>query len=291
MNVGGSLQAEHARAVRGAAVLASADGWERTPLPDPGAAFLLSAVAAPYAVGATSDGPLVQRWTGIEWRNETVPVLPPGGRGATLTGVGPDGVAVGGWFDPAGGSEEPLLLHRTDTGWIDAGPPDLGFGYVLTAVRAGWAVGHGFPATVLLRRDGPHWRRVPVPGRPLRPLAVAVHGTDLWISGARDRDGLIVRFDGRSWKEFRTGTGAVTVLTASAAGLWGASGATLLRWTGRRWSPSDAPFPVNALTTTAGGLTAAGAGEAASFDGRSWTIRELPGTWLGADENWLVGSV
>ncbi|WP_460368918.1 hypothetical protein, partial [Actinocorallia lasiicapitis] len=111
-----------------------------------------------------------------------------------------------------------------------------------------------------------------------------------WAAGARDRDGLVLRFDGRSWKEFRTGTGAVTTLTSDGRALWAAAGPALLHWTGRRWTTTDAPFPINALTATPTGLLAAGSGTFGLLDGRSWTVRELPGTWLAADPAWLVGS-
>ncbi|MGI8329547.1 hypothetical protein ACRYCC_06240 [Actinomadura scrupuli] len=294
MNVGRPLRAEHDRAVRGAAVRRSSEGFAGTALPDAGDAFLLFAVSAPYAVGATASGPLICRWTGEEWLAERLPALPMGViKGASLIGVhsgGDTAVAAGGCFDAVAGGELPLLLRRTPGGWVDDLPPELGFAYVLTDVTEGWAVGHGFPGTVLLRRDGTSWTPVAVPGRPARLLAVAVHEGEVWAAGARDRDGLFLRFDGRAWKEFRSGTRAVTSLAAVGGELWAAAGRTVLCWTGRRWTSLEAPFPVNALTGVGGVLNAAGSGRVARYDGRDWSVRELPGTWLGADEGWLVGS-
>lgn len=285
MNVGEWVQA---RTVRGSAARRGDDGFAQTPLPDPGAGFLLYAVSGDHAVGATATGPLIQRWNGLEWENEPLPWLPSGLHGATLTAIdGP--VAVGGGFSQFTESEVPLLLRRTEQGWVDDKAPDLGFPYVLTGVRDDLAVGHGFPGTVVLLWDGTHWRPVEVPGRPVKLLDVAASGREIWACGARDRDGLILHFDGRRWKEHHTKTGPVNCVTASHE-VWASSGRTLLRWTGRRWSSSRAPFPINALTATSNGLCAAGANTVAWFDGREWTVREQPGTWLGADESWLVGS-
>lgn len=290
MSVGGPVRAAEARAVRGLAARRDAGDFQRTPLPDPGGGFLLQAVCDPYAVGATGTGPLILSWNGTLWEKETLPALDPALSGAMLTGVA-GRVAVGGAFDRLAGAETPLLLCRDDTGWTEEKAPGTGFPYVLTGVHGDWAVGHGFPGTAVLHRGLTGWAPVAVPGRPARLLAVASHGSRLWAGGERDREGLLLSFDGRTWKEHRTKTGPVTALALRHGRPWAAAGRTLLEWTGRRWARHTAPLSVNALAVSATGrLCAAGAGRWGLYDGRRWGLHILPGTWLGADPAWLVGS-
>ncbi|WP_106399122.1 hypothetical protein [Actinocorallia populi] len=290
MNVGGPVRAAEARAVKGAAARRDTRDFQRTPLPDPGGAFLLRAVCDPYAVGATGTGPLILHWNGTLWEKEPLPAFDPALSGAMLTGVA-GRVAVGGALDRLTGAETPLLLCRDDTGWVEEKAPGTGFPYVLTGVHGDWAAGHGFPGTVLLHRGLGGWTHLQTPGRPARLLAVASLGRHVWAGGERDREGLLLSFDGRSWKEHRTRTGPVTALAIRNGRPWAAAGRTLLEWTGRRWARHTAPLDVNALSTTASGaLCAAGAGALGVHDGRRWDLRALPGTWLGADPVWLVGS-
>ncbi|MDX6739316.1 hypothetical protein [Actinocorallia sp. A-T 12471] len=292
MNVGGPVAA--ARTVRGAAARREADGFHRTRVPDPGADSLLHAVDAPYAVGACGAGPLILAWNGTAWTSETLPEFDPALHGAVLTAVSGD-VAVGGAFDRLRLAEVPLLLRRGPTGWHDDGAPELGFPYVLTGVRDVWAVGHGFPGSglptsVVLRHDGAVWKPVDVPGRPAKLLAVTASGENLLAAGARDRDGVILHFDGRSWREWRTRTGPVTSLACWRGRAYAAAGDVLLHWTGRRWAQERAPLRVNAVAECRAGVQCAGADALAVFDGRRWSTEELPGTWLGTDPEWLVGA-
>lgn len=289
MNVGGPVRAAEARTVRGAAARRGGRDFQRTPLPDTGGDFLLRSVCDPYAVGATGTGPLVLFWNGTLWESEALPVFGPELDGAMLTGVA-GGVAVGGAFDRLAGAETPLLLRRDAAGWTAQRTPGAGFPYVLTGVHGDWAVGHGFPGTVVLRLGPGGWTPVAVPGRPARLLAVASLGRHVWACGERDREGLLLSFDGRSWKEHRTGTGPVTTLALWRGRPWAAAGRTLLEWTGRRWTRHRAPLDVNALAPSPIRLRAAGSGGFGVYDGRHWETHDLPGTWLGADPVWLVGS-
>ncbi|ROO88860.1 hypothetical protein EDD29_6544 [Actinocorallia herbida] len=287
MNVGGPVAA--ARTVRGAAARREADGFHRTPVPDPGGDFILHAVSEPYAVGARGHGPLVLVWNGTAWTTEALPPLDAALHGAVLTAV--DGtVAAGGAFDRLRLAEVPLLLRRGPSGWHDDDPPELGFPYVLTGVRGPWAVGHGFPANVVLRHDGAVWKPVEVPGRPAKLLTLAVTGENLLAAGARDREGLILHHDGRTWREWHTRTGPVTALACWRGTAYAAAGDALLHWTGRKWAREQAPLRVNALAPDRTGVQCAGADGVAVFDGRRWTSTPLPGTWLGADPDWLVGT-
>ncbi|MCD0448749.1 hypothetical protein LO762_06000 [Actinocorallia sp. API 0066] len=300
MNVGGPVTA--ARTVRGATARRGESGFRRTPVPDPGGDFILHAVSEPFAVGATSGGPLVLAWNGTTWAPEALPERDPALHGAVLTAVRGD-VAVGGAFDRLRLAEIPLLLRRSAlseipvaprdasvVAWHDDGAPELGFPYVLTGVSGPWAVGHGFPGSVVLRHDGAVWKPVPVPGRPVRPRAVAATSGGLLVAGAHDKEGVILHLDGSAWRQWRTRTGPVTSLALWRGGAWAASGDELLHWNGRRWAHRAAPLRINALSVGHAGLQCAGAGRVAVFDGRRWTVRDLPGTWLGADTDWFVGT-
>ncbi|MEO3784944.1 hypothetical protein ABGB12_16520 [Actinocorallia sp. B10E7] len=289
MNVGGPVRAAETRTVKGAAARRDVRDFQRTSLPDPGGDFLLRAVCAPYAVGATGTGPLVLVWNGTLWENDPLPALDAALDGAMLTAVA-GRVAVGGAFDRLRGREVPLLLRRAAEGWTEEKPPNTGSPYVLTGVHGRWAVGHGFPGTVVLHRGPRGWAPATPPGPAVRLLSVAALDRYLWAGGERDREGVLLSFDGRSWNERRTKTGPVTTLALWRGRPWAAAGRTLLEWTGRRWARHRAPLSVNALTATPAALYAAGAGELGVYDGRYWNVRPLPGTWLGADPSWLVGS-
>lgn len=290
MNVGGPVRAAETGTVRGTAARRGVRDFQRTPLPDPGRDFLLRAVCDPYAVGATGTGPLVLAWNGTSWEHDALPAFGPELSGAMLTAVA-GRLAVGGAFDRLACAETPLILRRDASGWVEEKAPDVGFPYVLTGVHGDRAVGHGFPGTVVLHRRPDGWTALPVPGRPVRLLAVTTLGPRLWAAGERDREGLVLSFDGRTWREHRTGTGPVTALTLWRGRPWAAAGRTLLHWTGFRWARHRAPLGVNALAASPGHLRAAGAGGFGLYDGRRWETRDLPGTWLGADPRWLVGSV
>jgi hypothetical protein len=289
MNVGGPVRAAEASTVRGAAAHRDARGFQRTLLPDPGAGFLLQAVCDPYAVGATGSGPLVLAWNGTFWERESLPAPNPALSGAMLTGVSAR-TAVGGAFDRLAAAETPLLLHRTAEGWTEEKAPGTGFPYVLTGVHGDWAVGHGFPGTVVLRRGLSGWTPVAPPGPATRLLSVTSLDQYVWAGGERNGEGVLLLFDGRSWSERRTRTGPVTTLAFWRGHPWAAAGRTLLQWTGRRWARHRVPLSVNALASSPTALYAAGAGELGVYDGRRWDVRPLPGTWLGADPRWLVGS-
>jgi hypothetical protein len=152
------------------------------------------------------DGRL-QRWDGAAWQTVAI-ASPPGGvlDWPVVSGEGADDAWVAGRPDTLSGVGEPgtpaYLAH-----WD---------GHRLTAVPAPAAAG-GSP-------DG----------------LLAVSPTEAWAAGcdARDKHGLIARWDGTAWHDERVpaGTGCLYQVVRAGGALY-ASGAGLLRLTSRGWRP------------------------------------------------------
>ncbi|WP_147312292.1 hypothetical protein [Thermomonospora umbrina] len=297
-----------------------------------------------WAVGQSRGRPLIVHWDGAGW--STPPGAPPR---ASLVGAGLEGVtalrsydvggqgggtaeviAVGGAYDRLLGVEVPLIERWDGASRLEVSAPllpdaggDSGVarGYVLTDVTLvapgeAWAVGHAFEPVgrlVALYGDGDRWRVAEgLPDVPQGKL-LAVSGTsahDVWAVGAEGRSGLIVHFDGTSWRRVpcpstRSPLSDVTAVAPDDA--WCAGGGTVLRWNGRKWGnvkiPIDSANTVTAISSTdvwVGG----GRGELAHYDGRRWTPTSAPdplrdtAVWRGSAVAahtpgpvvWMVGS-
>ncbi|MGI8333336.1 hypothetical protein ACRYCC_25575 [Actinomadura scrupuli] len=272
-----------------------------------------------WAVGQTSDHPVIQHWDGTTWSAVTPP------RPASLIGAGLLGVAavspsaalaVGGGYDRLAGQEVPLIQRWNGTNWAAQDPgPWLRSGYVLTSVAMftadeAWAVGHALPGgPIALRWDGAQWIRIPAPG-PDRGRLLAVAGIapdDVWAVGTTGSGALIMHFDGRAWRRERcpSGRSSLTDVVALPDGsAWAAGGDGLLHWNGRRWRRVDPGLgSVNTLAALSPTevWAAGGRGELARFDGEKWHRADSPApldgaaVWLGAasvapDTVWMVGS-
>ncbi|HEX2315124.1 MAG TPA: hypothetical protein VHJ17_15380 [Thermomonospora sp.] len=295
--------------VEGVAMLLAPDPRSPWRLPPPfaiEAPHVLSAVAATspddvWAVGQARGRPLALHWNGSSW---SVPPGPPSP--AALVGPGLEGVtarrhsaateviAVGGAYDRLLGAEVPLLRHWDGAFWTDLAAPVLPGGtgvardYVLTDVTLvapgrAWAVGHAFGRAarlVALFWNGESWHVAEgLPDVPQGKL-LAVTGTsphDVWATGAAGRSGLIVHFDGRTWRRSPSPTTRSPLTDVSAAApddVWCAGGGTVLRWNGRKWTRIKVPIgSVNTVTAVSptnvwlGGAR----GDLAHYDGHRWT--------------------
>ena len=305
--------------------------WRVVAPATPSRQYALNAVAAAtetlaWAVGQTSDQPLIERWDGARWT--IVPCPPaPGTVGAALLGVtatADEAIAVGGAYDRVAGVEVPLVRHWDGLSWTAA---DLGTGFVLTAIAGGsagaWAVGHGFPhggavaGPVAAHWDGTAWNRVPVPGPPRgRLLAIsAASPEDVWAVGATGPTGrrgangpLVLHHDGTAWRQVpapRADGPLTAVVAIGPRDIWAAGGSGLHHWTGRRWHRADAGIAsVNTLTALSPTdvWAAGGNGELAHHDGKHWHRIVSPppltgsAVWLGSaairpGTVWMVGSM
>jgi hypothetical protein len=307
-------------------VLGPRPGWTVVSPAVPEGQYSLNAVAgeaagSAWAVGQTSEQPLIERWAGTRWEIVSSPRTT-GTIGAGLLGVAAHGataIAVGGAYDRYAGTEIPLIQYWNGLTWSTY---ETGTGFVLTDITmtsatsapesstatgapSAWAVGHGFlrggavAGPVALRWDGGDWTRVPVPGPPRgRLLAVAASAPDdLWAvggTGASTDGPLVVHFDGSGWRTITAPRAKGPLSSVVALGprdVWAAGGAMVHHWTGRRWHRSDPGIAsVNTLTALSSSdiWAAGGDGELAHFDGRRWRRISSPpplaGTavWLGS---------
>lgn len=230
--------------------------------PHPGGPAEVIAVGGAYDRLIGTEIPLIWQWDGAEWTQVPAPVLPDG--------------SLSGRRGPAGEDR------------------DTAEDYVLTDVATVgsaevWAVGHGFPArgggpVALRRRDG-RWR--PVAGLPriAQGKLLAVGGTspqDVWAVGAADRTGLVVHYDGGSWRRMRVPVTRFPLTDVAAVApddVWCAGGDAVLRWNGRRWFRVEVPV-ASANTVTALSATdvwVGGArGDLAHYDGHRWVCVAAP---------------
>jgi hypothetical protein len=162
-----------------------------------------------WAVGQLGGGtPLAIHWDGSSWTRSDLAAL--SGRHQILYGVhasGPDDVwAVGQWREP--GQTQPLLIHRTDTGWVETvAPGSIGTYntalYDVAAVRSGraWAVGQesNGEAALVLRWNGAAWRRVRVAAHITSVWGVSFRGRRGWAVGRSERGPIALRWDAGAW--------------------------------------------------------------------------------------------
>ncbi|HEX9135179.1 MAG TPA: hypothetical protein VF844_23065 [Ktedonobacteraceae bacterium] len=148
--------------------------WSVVPSVNPGTrnnSFTAVAALSPtnaWAVGWTTEGPLIERWNGTRWGV----VANPGPPGGSLNGIfavnNHDIWAVGSVFTSSG-SRQTLIEHWNGSAWKVVPSPAAGTLNAVTAAAANevWAVGSNFnPATntnqVLIEHwEGHGWKIVP----------------------------------------------------------------------------------------------------------------------------------
>jgi hypothetical protein len=176
-------------------------------------ATTLGDVAAPsrataWAVGSRADRPMVLRWNGSHWREDTVPVQP----GTVLEGVAaanPADVWVVGYDDGT-----PQVVHWNGATWAPLHVAKEGYTFprAVDAPAAGdaWIVGSssGFAGTraTTWHWDGHSVQTVPIrenPGPNSELVAVsAISAHDVWAVGSRGASRprqLLLHWDGHDW--------------------------------------------------------------------------------------------
>jgi hypothetical protein len=276
--------------------------WKQVPSPSPGTHTYLASVAATsagnaWAVGCTTQvvelqdctGSLILHWNGTEWKRVPAPDSP----GSSLTSVAATS-ATNAWA--VGGS---LILHWNGTVWKQVpSPPDTRVTSVAaTSAGDAWAVGDsgtaGNSETLILHWNGKAWRQVsspnPEPGGPGEPfdhslLGVAVtSANNAWAvgqmtdCGCGPGVGLILHWNGSTWKQGpNSGTGLVAV-AASAGEAWvvGGSGegtspltTIALHWNGKVWKRVASPSPGTKTMGGGSGLVSV----AITRGGSAWAV-------------------
>jgi hypothetical protein len=247
----------------------------------------LHAVAAASATDAWAiGGDYVLRWRGDQWNLVPVP-------GVSSVRYADVASLRGGSAWIVGSSGRSALIERwTGRAWLRVALPApvaraQGVGKrgsrELVAVSANarddvWAVGNDwredtasdlirpFGFGVILHWDGVAWRRVRIPGEPLREVSlteVIAGPSGVWVFGrgfgSRGLDGLAARWDGKRWRTFKLrrpatsqGPGKVDPQAAIARGTnrvlvvghadtfaphsTGETWGLLYEWNGRRWN-------------------------------------------------------
>jgi hypothetical protein len=190
-----------------------------------------------YLTGAWSSGPDdvwvldtrgVRHFDGVRWQRSDIGDGSGGLNG--IGGSGPDDV----WVVTYDGD----ILHFDGTGWTET---ELGPLVQLDAVwSAGpdeaWAVG-----TRIARYDGRTWQTIEAPGVGWSRSLVSVWGSrpdDVWAVGGH---GLVLHYDGTSWREIDLGTTYMLKAVRGTAGgdLWIVGDGVALRRRGGVWQEME----------------------------------------------------
>jgi serine/threonine-protein kinase len=187
----------------------------------------------------------IQHFDGRRWREESAPGFWP----QSMDMISPEE----GWI----GGNHGQFLHRSGGRWrLETIPVDTSIlGLRMLNVEEGWAAG---ASGLVARFQRGAWHVLQVPAALARKnffdLDVTEDGA-LWLVGS---NGLIVRYDGRSWQLFRTAEfdlKGIDMVSPSDGWAVGDHG-TLLRYDGTAWAPQPDPIPgINLLDVvmTSGG--------------------------------------
>jgi hypothetical protein len=304
----------------------------------------LSGVAATsasnaWAVGITGhQKTLIVHWNGTAWTQ--VPSPSPGPEGDILSGVAATSAdsawAVG--YTGNGGdlsSYKTLILHWNGAVWKQVPSPSPAGAY-LTGVAAtsatnAWAVGSvGYLKTLILHWNGKVWKQVsspnPEPGENIEHFLTGVAVTsasNAWAVGGISNcgcgpaTGLILHWNGSTWKQVPNSGSGLRAVAASAGRAWVVGGAgegdgpttTLaLRWNDKEWKQVPSPSSgtetyltgvavASATNAWAVGSTSSGKSLIVHWNGTAWTQVPSPGTYAyltgvaatSADNAWAVG--
>ena len=253
--------------------------WKLVPSPSPGAEAELSGVAArsaddAWAVGCTAcDGSsaksLILHWNGADWKQ----VPTPDSLGSSLSSVATTS-ADNAWAVGSRGSfsrSKSLILHWNGTVWKQVSSPNPGKETSLASVAAtyagnAWAVGSiGYLKTLILHWNGTVWKQVsspnPEPGENIEHFLTGVAVTsarNAWAVGGTSNcgcgpaTGVILHWNGSTWKQAPSSGSGLRAVAASASRAWVVGGAgegdgpttTLaLGWNGKEWKHVPSPSP------------------------------------------------
>lgn len=205
--------------------------------------------------------PLVLRWTGVDWVEETLPELPTAASLAAISAAAPDDVwAVG---NTAG---HPLVLHYDGTRWHTVTTPRIPWAKAVTAITPDdvHIVGTGADT---LHWDGTTWTRDTVLTSARETLHTITAGgpDDVWAGGggltgagpATYEYPVLVHWDGTSWNDLhgpRLDHGHIAALAAGGPhDVWLAhardtDGLQIHHYDGDRWHPVPPPTDPDRLS-------------------------------------------
>lgn len=217
-----------------------------------------------YTVGGSLERGRIQHFTGETWQEVTLGVDVPLLNWAF--GFGPEDVFVVG--------NDGVVLHWDGTRWQEQSTPTRAplWGVWGAARDDVWAVGGtgtGSGRAVMLHFDGTAWTEVPLPGLTTGNVFALykVWGLDAANVWAVGQQGVVLRYDGASWREEASGA------PDDLISVWGTG-----------------PDRVVAVGGRAGGIVSV-------WDGTDWRTRALPsvpglnGVWMQPGQPaWLVGA-
>jgi hypothetical protein len=282
-----------------AAQAASVTGWHQVFARHYGTPADLSgftAVLAParhdaWAFGGTSlsvtGTPVAEHWTGGRWR----PSALPRGLGAAINAA--SAVSAGDiWAVTFYGGD---ILHWNGSRWSVArhltGSGEL-TGITAVSAKDVWVFGASGAIGGLgtWHFNGHGWKKITGNGGTVS-AASALSGTDIWGIGGTPARGVVLHYDGTTWRQLTAkalaGVAATGVLSVSPGNVFvsGTAGSRhiasgLIHLSGRTWSRIKVPWPVEGL----GGLMPDGRGglwaAAESYNGHSWDLHlSRAGRW------------
>lgn len=278
-----------------------------------------------WAVGATSAGQTtIKRWNGRAWKRVSSP-NPGGGYCSVLDAVavaGPgDAWAVG--YYSTGHMLRTLIERWSGRTWTRVPSPSPGgphgdstlTGVAVNGARDAWAVGstehvtgsdprdpHVTSRTLIEHWNGRAWQQVPSPspgisrGRDSGLTGVAAGSADAWAVGSYSHPGtypktLVLRWDGRSWRQVpsatpgRCGSTLAAVAVAGSSGGWAVGNyctgpvpePLIERWNGRAWKRVPSPRATGSQGEL-DGVTATDPSDAWVVGWYAGTSREDPAT-------------
>jgi hypothetical protein len=213
-----------------------------------------------WAVGYTTQGPLIERWDGTAWTVSPSPSIPEGALDGVSATAADDAWAVGGVEH--GNFARPLVEHWDGSTWTRVAGPVGTSGLTDADALAPddvWASGGG---SSVFHWDGSTWtRRYHVPGKYSGLYSLAVLSpTQVWVVGNAGPSAVALHWDGSAWHTFvgpRPGSGIFSYFT-SVAGLspddvWAVAdnddgygtpatfNTFVYHFDGRRWQPTKPP--------------------------------------------------
>jgi len=271
---------------------AVAPHWRASPTPNPvkpGALNQIS-IAGPklaWAGGIEGRGTALWRWNGKKWQR----TRPPKAFVPSALAVADETHAWAAGIDVRGTQ----AVFWNGKKWTKVGyagiPVDMG----AAKDGAAFSVSGDFVGgrTRLLRWSRKAWRTVKVPlpvGASMSSLAVRAKN-DVWIGGTSTAGPLLMRWNGRDWRQFtfpvsaiENGNTITKIVAVSPTQVWALRGTTptaLMSWNGTAWTERELPGKVGSLAVTGDGKGGAWVlPYALSSDTRTTYLHWTGGKWV-----------